>query len=231
MRLYTRNFILTAVSSLALLFLCPTLQASGIILTLTGNPSFGYEGILVGPYVATLDNDPNSLVFCLDLHINTYVNRDYQGALSHPSTQAEEEAAFLASYSLHLGAPSGSLVNTVEGPISMAIWQLMGTLGSTAPDPAAAPYIQLAQSAYSSGRISDTLLNRVQIWSPASGVQSQRFITAVRDERMIEDTVPELSTLVLLGSGVLLMAASRAVVAIRNRTRRRMSAGCQMSDQ
>lgn len=218
MRLYTRNFLLTVVSTLAILLFCHTLQASSI--TLAGNPypNFGYEGILVGPYVATLDEDPNSLVFCLDLHIDTYVNTPYAGTLSHPRTQAEKEAAFLAAYALHLGAPSGSLVNNVEGPISMAIWQLMGTLATTSLDPAAAPYIQLAQSAYSSGQISANFLSDVQIWSPAAGVTSQRFITAVREHDMFESAVPEPGTLVFLGTGVLLMALSRAI-AKRRRTR------------
>lgn len=221
MRLYTRNFILTAVSTLAILVFCPTLQASSI--TLTGNPSFDYKGILVGPYAATLDPDIKTLVFCLDLHINTYVGTNYQGNLSTPNTPAEEEAAFLAAYSLYLGAPSGSLVNSVEGPISMATWQLMGTLDQngnhTLPDPKAAPYIQLAQSAYSSDLITAEFLHSVSIWTPDTGVISQRFITAVPNDDMIRSAIPEPGTVVFLGTGVLLMALSHAI-AKRHRTRK-----------
>lgn len=212
MRMYTRNLILIA-STLTILFACPTLQASTITLSGNPHPNYGYQGILVGPYVATLEDDPNNLVFCLDLHINSYVNTAYAGTLSRPGSQEEKEAAYLAAYSLYLGAPSASLVQTVQGPISMAIWQIMGTLdlnGShTPPDPAAAPYIRLAESAYSSGRISDEFLSDVKIWSPASGVNSQRFITAVRDDDLFESTVPEPGTWIFLGSGILLMGLSR----------------------
>lgn len=212
MRMYTRNLILIA-STLTILFACPTLQASTITLSGNPHPNYGYQGILVGPYVATLEDDPNNLVFCLDLHINSYVNTAYAGTLSRPGSQEEKEAAYLAAYSLYLGAPSASLVQTVQGPISMAIWQIMGTLdldgNHTPPDPAAAPYIRLAESAYSSGRISDEFLSDVKIWSPASGVNSQRFITAVRDDDLFESTVPEPGTWIFLGSGILLMGLSR----------------------
>jgi hypothetical protein len=211
-----RKWMLTAVGVPAILFLFPALHATSI--TLTGNPNFGYQGILVGPYAATLGTDPNSLVFCLDLHIDTYVGVGYLGDVSSPHTQLEKEAAFLASYALYLGAPSGGLVDTVEGPISMAIWQLMETMGSTPPDPAAQPFIQLAQSAYSNDLITPDFLSGVSIWSPNPAGSSQRFVTAIRDDSMIRSAVPEPGTLVLLGIGVLLLVVSRAL-AIRRRTR------------
>lgn len=207
MRLTIRNLILTAACSLTILHLCPSMQAS--TLTLTGNPTFGYQGILVGPYAATLAGDPDMFVFCLDLHIATYLDTSYEGNLSTPNTPAEEEAAFLAAYSLYLGAPSGGLVNTVEGPISMAIWQLMGTMGATPLDPAAQPYVQLAQSAYSSGLITDEFLRSVSIWTPNRDVTSQRFITAVRDDGVTQSAIPEPGTVVFLLTGVLFMALSR----------------------
>src|ERR1035437_9822688 len=166
MRSYTRSFILTAVVIPALLLLCPSMQASTI--ELTGNYSWNYEGIVVGPYLASLDGGPDLSVFCLDLHLETYVNTTYMGNLTTPSTPAEDEAAFLASYSLYLGAPSSlpAMVNNVEGPVSQAIWQLMGTLGATSPDPAALPYIQFAQYAYSHDLIPAAFLTSVSIWSP-----------------------------------------------------------------
>lgn len=219
MRPYGRNFILTAaVGTLAILLLCPSMQATTIILT--GNYSWDYEGIAVGPYLASLDGRPNLSVFCLDLHLSTYVNTTYSGSLSTPATQLEEEAAFLASYSLYLGAPSSlpTMVNNVEGPISLAIWQLMGTLGATSPDPAALPYIQFAQYAYSHDLIPAAFLTSVSIWSPEQPGSEQRFMTAVRDDSMIQSALPEPGTAVFLGTGVLLLALSRAV-AIRRRTR------------
>ena len=102
---------------------------------LTGNYSWNYEGIAVGPYLASLNGAPDLSVFCLDLHISTGVQTTYTGGLTTPSTEAEEEAAFLASYSLYLGVPSSlpTIVNNVEGPISLAIWQLMGPWATPSP--------------------------------------------------------------------------------------------------
>jgi hypothetical protein len=210
----TRNLIPTLFTGLVVLLLSPRLDASSI--TLTGNPTFAYEGILVGPYAATLDTDPNSLVFCLDLHLDSYVGTRYDGSLFAPQTQGEKEAAFLASYSLYLGAPSGGLVNSVEGPISMAIWQLMGTMGATPNDPAAQPYIQLAQFADSNNAITPSFLGDVSIWTPTPAGSSQRFVTAIRKDSLIFDALredlaaldnaPEPGTIVLLSIGVLLMA-------------------------
>jgi hypothetical protein len=205
MRPHRRRLVLIA-AALAILLLCPGVQATTI--KLTGNYSSIYEGIAVGPYLGSLDGGPDLPVFCLDLHLETYVNTTYAGSLYKPSTQAEEEAAFLASYSLYLGAPGTdpAMVNNVEGPISLAIWQLMGTLEATKPDPAAQPYVQLAQSAYSQGRIPEVFLDKVSIWTPAEPGSSQRFITAVRDDSMIEGAVPEPGTAVFFGIGVLLLA-------------------------
>jgi hypothetical protein len=199
-----RNFIHIAAGMLALLLVCPSAQATTIILT--GNYDWSYRGITVGPYQASLNGSSNLLVYCMDLHIDTRVNTPYNGGLSTPDTQAEEEAAFLAAYSLYLGAASSNpqIVNTVEGPIAMAIWQLMGTLGSTALDPAAQPYVLLAQSAFSQGLITPAFLKKVSIWEPAVSSSSQRFVTAVRDDDMFKSAVPEPGTAIYLGSGVLL---------------------------
>jgi hypothetical protein len=100
-----------------------------------------------------------------------------------------------------------TIVQNYEGPISMAIWQLMGTLtqnGSSTPaDPAAQYFIDIATTAYNSGQISNSFLSSVNIWNPGTpgGVNSeQRFIVA---------TTPEPTTVVFLGTGVLLIALSR----------------------
>ena len=214
----SRNLIPTAVAgAIAFLLLCPSMRATTI--KLTGNFNWNYDGINVGPYLASLNGGPDLSVFCLDLHTDTYVNTTYAGSLSIPSTQAEEEAAFLASYALYLGAPSSNptLIDNVEGPISFAIWQLMGTLSPTVPDPAAAPYIQLAQYAYSHDLIRNEFLNKVSIWIPDQAGNSQRFVTAVRYDAMFENATPEPGTAVFLGSGALLLVLTGAL-AIRRRT-------------
>ena len=150
---------------------------------------------------------PNLLVYCLDLHINTPVGTNFDGYLTHPSTPAEDEAAFLAAYSLTLGAPSVSstAVNNYEGPISMAIWQLMGTLtqngSSTPPDPAAQHFINIATAAYNSGQITSSFLSSVNIWNPGTPGSG-----STAEQRFIEATTPEPTTLVLLGGGLLLIA-------------------------
>ena len=148
------------------------------------------------------------------------VQTTHAGGLTTPSTEAEDEAAFLAAYSLYLGAPSSlpTIVTNVEGPVSLAIWQLMGTMGDTKPDPAAAPYIQFAEYAYSHDLIPTTFLATVSIWTPDQLGSQQRFITAVRDDSMIETALPEPGTAAFLGTGVLLLALGGAV-AIRRRRR------------
>jgi hypothetical protein len=218
MRPNTRHWILKSACGLALTLFFPILHATTI--QLTGNPTFAYDGILVGPYAATLGDDPAALVFCMDLHIDTYLRTTYEGSLSAPQTQLEQEAAFLASYALYLGAPSGGLVNLVEGPISMAIWQIMGTMGATPLDPAAQSYIELAHSAYSNNAITPAFLTGVSIWTPNQQGSAQRFVTANSDDSTILGALggtqsaglseaPEPGTLVLFGTGILLMAVSR----------------------
>jgi hypothetical protein len=224
MRIDIRNSILTAASALGLLIACPTLQAN-TTLVLTGNTNWTYtdvrgDSVSAGPYLATLGVTPNVLVYCLDLHMTTIVGQTYNGNVTtlaalaaQPTPPAnlaqEEEAAFLASYSLYLGAPSAGLINSVEGPISMAIWQLMGTLAPTQTDPAAAPFIQLAQYAYTHHLITTSFLSSVQVWTPAVAGTSQSFLTAVRDDNMIRSAVPEPGTVVFLSTGVLLMLVGK----------------------
>src|ERR1039457_5635697 len=65
MRANTRNYLLTALGTLAILVFSPALQATQSI-TLTSTP-YTYEGQSVGPYTANITPTPgNLLVFCLD---------------------------------------------------------------------------------------------------------------------------------------------------------------------
>ena len=214
MHSHTRKLVLAAVGTLAFLLLCPAVRAN-TTLELTNVFNWSYidsngDNIVPGPYLATIGGAPNLLVYCLDLHIDTPVETTFDGYLTHPTTPAEDEAAFLAAYSLTLGTPDGNStsVQNYDGPISMAIWQLMGTLSqngsSTPPDPAAQQFIELATTAYNNGQISSSFLSGVNIWNPGTpgspSTAEQRFIVA---------TTPEPTTLVFLGSGLLLIALSQ----------------------
>ena len=216
---HTRKLVLTAVGTLAFAFFPPALRASTLAITQTTLWSYtdspGYT-TTPGPYLATIDGVPNLLVYCLDLHVDTPVGPTFDGYLTHPGTPAEDEAAFLAAYSLTQGAPSAShgVIDNLEGPVSLAIWQLMGTLvqngQTTQADPAAQHFIDIATAAYTSGQITSSFLSGVDIWhpgTPGSGsTAEQRFIVA---------TTPEPGTVIFLGTGVLLIALSQ----IRRRSR------------
>jgi hypothetical protein len=239
MRTHTRKFILTAVSALAILLLCPKLQAITAIsnMTLTGSgfgnyaPAFEVVGtaqthnqVTVGPYTDLFSNyfgtgQATLQAFCLDLNVTISEGPVYPGTLytldsldtvaANMSLQQAEEVSFLASYALYLGAPDASLVQSVEGPIQMAIWQIMGTLGATPPDTSAAAetYVSTAQAAYLAGLIQP--LNNFAIWAANPAGSAQRFVIAVQDDALIRSAVPEPGTMVFLGTGVLLMALSR----------------------
>jgi hypothetical protein len=211
---HPRKLVLAAVGALAFLLFCPAVRAN-TTLELTNVFNWSYvdsngDSIVPGPYLATIGGVPNLLVYCLDLHIDTPVGTTFNGYLTHPNTPAQEKAAFLAAYSLTLGAPNGNstAVQNYDGPVSMAIWQLMGTLNqngsSTLPDPAAQHFIDLATAAYNNGQISSSFLSNVNIWNPGTpgsgSTAEQRFLVA--------DT-PEPATLVFLGSGLLLIALNQ----------------------
>jgi len=197
---------LMAAFALAVLLFCPCLRATST-LEITSVYSWSYtdswgETVVPGPYQATVDATRNLLIYCMDLHIATPLGQVFSGYLTHPQTANEEEAAFLAAYSLTLGAPDGSAtaVQSYEGPISMAIWQLMGTLGTTKQDANAQPFVLMAQNAYTSGKITPAFLSTMYIWNPSTAGAEQRFLFS---------QTPEPGTMVFLGSGLVLVAFSR----------------------
>jgi hypothetical protein len=187
---------------LCLLALSPALL--GNTFTLGADQRQVFDSVNVGPYLGTLTGSTAAGFFCLDDTLTAVFGTAYNGAVAAPATQAEKEAAFLASYALYEGSPSSNpaIVNMVEGPISFAIWQIMGTLGSVPPDPAAQPFIQTAQYAYSHNLIPQAYLNTVLIFKPDNpGIQ--RFITAVPNSAVVSAAVPESGTLYLIVAGLL----------------------------
>jgi len=192
-----------------------SLRASTFILG--SNPNQIFDGENVGPYTGTLTGSIATNFFCLDFNLTSTFGGSYPGTVVAPTTQQEQEAAFLGAYAIYNGAPSStpSVVNLVEGPISFAIWQIMGTLGTVHPDPAAQQYIQTAQYAYSHNLIPQSYLDSVLIFEPA-GHAFQRFITAVPDSAMVSQTLSEVSepgTMALLGGALTFLSlCSRATL-------------------
>jgi hypothetical protein len=78
--------------------------------------------------------------------------------------------------------------------------------------------LRVAQYAYSHGLIPAAFLTSVSIWTPDQPSSQQRFMTAVRDDSMVQSALPEPGTAVFLGTGVLLLALAGGV-AMRRRKR------------
>lgn len=241
------RFIALGICVCGLLVFGATLRASSTVTLTLGTyngSSPQYGGEYVGPYPGTLGSDAGP-IFCLDANQTNYFGQPYGGTeetLGEASQQDVEEAAFLASLMMYDAqqdgitlTPSGSLgglllnqtagtltgvsdfVNNVEGPISFAIWQIMGTLAgvneSSSVWTSAQPYVTLAGAAYSTvlKNSSDSVVaafnSQVMVFIPNS--QTQRFVTANLDMALIDEVnaaVPEPGTVVLFGIGLLLIA-------------------------
>lgn len=217
----TRHHILIALSAVIVLLLCPALQANQTI-TLVDTPNH-YAGESVGPYTASISGViGNLLVFCLDGNKTTSgtttgdlkLFTTLAGGQTTALNQKEEEAAFLAAYSLTLDPTRTTNVNTVEGPISLAIWSIMGTLPSNltltlAQTTAMNSYVTLAQNIVTNNPLysaSSAFMSTVSIWIPTNTNANQRFITV---STLPPGSVPEPGTIVFLSTGVVLLALSR----------------------
>jgi hypothetical protein len=192
-----------------------------------GEPTIGVhvpQPVPVGPYAGVLTNDPNHLFFCITGgNTSSPGNPGYTGSEAAPSSTSTEEAAYLASLALStavldkiivssdgtsvsLTPASGStwtvdqFVLKVLGPIQMAIWQVMTSL------PGEAPWYdgQNDTNTLTQGFVTQAINNH----GPATAYSN--FIIFTPDNTSSQSfiqvpSVPEPGTMVLFGTGVLLM--------------------------
>jgi hypothetical protein len=178
-------------------------------------------GVPVGPYPGTLTGSSLLFFYCMDMALPANWNTAYNGSDANPTTQVEEEAAFLATLEMFDGGSSSNqtFVNQVEGPISLAIWELFGNMGSYPNDPAADQYIQQAQYAWNhllnnpqntpaQVALVQNWLAQVLIFTPnPSG--TQRFLGAYQDNALVLAAQPEPGTIILFLTGLGLVALGR----------------------
>lgn len=217
-----------AVLGLLALALVAQSQATTIYLTMAPSMSYyhsyTYYDIIgdpntlpTGPYPSTLSDGSylsgvEVFVMCYDINMDAYVGATYAGIMELPTTPAEIEVAYLQK---ELAADGGfnADVQTISGPISMAVWQLMDPSSQfPAPfplDPAAAFYVSQAEGAYLNGNWTQADAASYAFWAPVPITTTQRFGFVFGQAPQPSDitTLPEPGSLVLfLLGGVLIVA-------------------------
>lgn len=211
------------------------------------NPIPSVNDEAVGPYPGTLTDTTDNTVLpfgqfmCLDGNILTDWSSTLTGTVSHPDDQADDEAAFLASLLLYdatemgVTLPSSSapnpsptytqaFMNAYSGPITFAIWQIMGTLPNGVPLPAGTQaFVNDAVNVYNTifnnpsspeYAAGQTFLSSVDIFTPTPPGSNQRFIAVVPDP-LFPSPTPEPRTWGLLAAGLLLAGLNRKRLARR----------------
>jgi hypothetical protein len=208
----SKKYHMPAAFACALALLLAAIPAHANTLLLGSNPGQVYNGINVGPYPVTLDS-VSGYAFCITESLTAVWGTSYGGTVVSPTTRAQEEAAFLASYALYDGLPGSN--SSLEGPISYAIWEIMTpTLTSSLPSSvvlAAEPFVSMANYAYTAGLITPAFLTSVKIFVPTDPT-IQSFVMAVNNSTtltMDHLATPEPSTVLLFGAGLLLVGMSR----------------------
>jgi hypothetical protein len=223
------GIIAARIAVLGLLALALVAQSQATTINLTMAPSMsdyhsytyydlgvGYS-LPTGPYPATLSDGSylsgvEVFVMCYDINMDAYVGATYAGIMELPTTPAEIEVAYLQK---ELAADGGfnANVQTISGPISLAVWQLMDPSSQNpAPfpeDPAAAFYVSQAEDAYLSGNWTQADAANYAFWAPVPITTTQRFGFVYGQAPVPSDitTLPEPGSLVLfLLGGVLIVA-------------------------
>lgn len=218
-----------AVLGLLALALVAQSHATTIYLTMADSMSdyhsYTYYDVLdnahtlpTGPYPATLSDGSYGsgvgvFVMCYDINMDAYVGATYAGIMVLPTTPAEIEAAYLQKELADDGG-FGADVQTISGPISMAVWQLMDPSSQVptpfALDPAAAFYVSQAENAYLSGDWTQADAAYYAFWEPVPITTTQRFGFVYGQAPQPSDiTSPEPASLVLFLLGGVLMVAGK----------------------
>jgi len=180
-----------------------------------------------GPYVGTFTGgsfgSSTVYLFCLDFNVDTYIGQTYSGYLVDPSTEAAIESAYLENKVLQAGGYNSD-VQSISGPISMAIWTLENP-SSVKPDPfpvdpTTAALIAEAQTAYLDGSWTASMAAAFPMWIPDTLGSSQRFGVMLGPQFTttdIDSPAPEPGTASLFGIAGLLFLASGKLYSIRKR--------------
>jgi len=219
-----------AVLGLLALALVAQSHATTIYLTMADSMSdyhsYTYYDVLdnahtlpTGPYPATLSGGSYGssgvgvYVMCYDINMDAYVKATYAGIMVLPTTETEIEAAYLQKELADDGGFDAD-VDTISGPISMAVWQLMDP-SSQVPtpfvlDPAAAAYVAEAEYAYTSKKWTQADAANYAFWMPTPITTTQRFGFVFGQRPLPSDiTTPEPGSLVLFLLGGVLMLAGK----------------------
>jgi hypothetical protein len=163
-----------------------------------------------GPYPVTMSGGSFGsgvpvYVMCMDIHIDAYIGATYAGHLKHPTTEAEIEASYLQHKLALLGGYNAD-VQTIGGPIAMAIWRLMipSSQNQTpfADDQAALVYIDEAKYAYQHALWTASEARNWGLWEPDPIGTTQRFGFVTGQFPVPEDYSPEPGTVLMMGGGL-----------------------------
>jgi hypothetical protein len=184
------------------------------------------QTVPTGPYIGTFTGgsfgSSTTYLFCLDFNIDTSIGQPYSGYLVHPTTQADIESAYLENKVLQAGGYNSD-VQSLSGPVSMAIWTLEDpSSANPAPfpvDPTTAALVTEAQNAYLNGTWTASMAAAFPMWIPDTIGSSQRFGVMLGPQFSTTDIVPEPGSASLFVIAGLLFFASRKLHSIRTRAK------------